>query len=228
MTLRALLIDFDGTIVDTESPETFLWEETFRSYGVEFPAAYFTWAVGRGADEIVERPLDILVRLLSAEGRLPHDFAGMEIESEYRRRRLAAIEAEPIRPGILELLQEAQAEGIPCAVVSSSRHDWVDGHLARRNLAGYFTLTVCADDAERAKPWPDLYQLACRRLAITPQQAVAIEDSPNGVRAAVDAGLFAIAVPNPLTKDLDLSHASIRVETLAGISLDQIRDWHNP
>ena len=223
MALSALFIDFDGTIIDTESPETYLWEDTFRAYGVEFPAEYFTWAVGRGADEITERPLDILVRLLDARGALPDDFEGERIERDYRRRRLAAIDAEPIRPGILELLIEANQAKIQCAVVSSSRHEWVDSHLARLGLTDYFVATVCADDALRAKPYPDLYELACRRLSVLPEEVVAIEDSPNGVRAAVDAKLAVIAVPNPLTANLQFPGATVIRESLAGVGMQEIQ-----
>jgi HAD superfamily hydrolase (TIGR01509 family) len=223
MPLRALLIDFDGTIIDTESPETYLWEDTFRAYGVEFPAEYFTWAVGRGADEITERPLDILVRLLDSKGALPDDFEGERIERDYRRRRLEAIDAEPIRPGMLELLIEANQAKIPCAVVSSSRHEWVDSHLARLRLTDYFVATICADDALRAKPYPDLYELACQKLAVSPEEAVAIEDSPNGVRAAADAKLAVVAVPNPLTASLQFPGATVIKDSLAGVGVGELR-----
>ena len=222
MALRALFIDFDGTIIDTESPETYLWEDTFRVYGVEFPAEYFTWAVGRGADEITERPLDILVRLLDSKGALPDDFEGERIERDYRRRRLDAIYAEPIRPGMLELLIEANQAKIPCAVVSSSRHEWVDSHLARLRLTDYFVATICADDALRAKPYPDLYELACQKLAVSPEEAVAIEDSPNGVRAAADAKLAVVAVPNPLTASLQFPGATVIKDSLAGVGIAEL------
>ena len=222
MNLRALLLDFDGTIVDTESPETEVWSEIFTHYGITFPEEYFTWAVGRGADEIVDRPLDILIRQLDLNGNMPEEFDGEAIEADYHARRMAVIATQPILPGILELLSEARIAHIPTAVVSSSKHVWVDRHLADRGLAHLVDHVVCADDVPRAKPFPDLYLRALDLIGIPATDAIAVEDSPNGVQSAVTAGIFTVAIPNPLTARLDLSHASLQLPTLGGLSLTDL------
>jgi beta-phosphoglucomutase-like phosphatase (HAD superfamily) len=74
----------------------------------------------------------------------------------------------------------------------------------------------------RTKPDPELYQKALERLAVTPSEAIAFEDSANGIRAAKAAGLFCVAVPNPLTADMDLHQADLRLESLAATTLESL------
>jgi len=107
-------------------------------------------------------------------------------------------------------------------VASSSHHRWVDGHLARLGLLDSFEAVLCAGDVPRAKPFPDLYQAACDALGVSPSVALALEDSPNGIRAAKDAGLYCIAIPNPMTSRLDLSHADRIRDSLEGTTFDHL------
>jgi beta-phosphoglucomutase-like phosphatase (HAD superfamily) len=87
-------------------------------------------------------------------------------------------------------------------------------HLDRFGIGGHFDAVVCREDVKRTKPDPDLYRTALQRLDVAPAEAIALEDSSNGVRAAKAAGLFCVAVPNPLTADLDLSEADLRLVSL--------------
>lgn len=212
--MQAIVFDFDGTLVDTETPELTVWQEVFAAHGVAWPEDYWTTIVGRGAEQEVERPRALLERLtgkpfLEDTGR--------------HARTMALIDAAPLRTGIRSLLDQAGAANIPCAVASSSKHAWVDPALQRHHIAFSFVTTVCADDVKRAKPFPDLYLEACRRLGVDPAQTVAIEDSPNGLAAAKAAGLFAVATPNPTTQDLDLSAADLLVEDLSRVNLTALR-----
>ena len=212
--MQALVFDFDGTLVDTETPEFEVWQEVFAEHGVAMPEGFWSNLVGRGAEQEVERPRALLERLTGRpfEGdRLRHD------------RTMAMIRQAPLRPGVLALLDAADSEGLPCAVASSSRHDWVDPGLGSRNVAHRFETVLCADDVVRAKPFPDLYLEACRRLDADPEWTVALEDSPNGLAAAKSAGLFAVATPNPATRDLDLAAADLLVEDLTAVTLDALR-----
>ncbi len=211
--MRALLFDFDGLILDTETPEVVMWTKIFERHSVSFPTAYWVNALGRGASEIQEKPLDLLQRLV---GR-PLDLASLK--AEYDEGRMELIHAEEPLPGVVELIRSAKVSGVRTAVVSSSRHAWVDGHLSRLGLVEQFDTTVCADDVERAKPHPDLYRLALERLGVSAEAAIALEDSPNGVAAARAAGIFVVAVPNQTTRLLDLTHASSKLETLEGVTL---------
>lgn len=204
------MFDFDGTLVDTETPELVAWQEAFAAHGVRMPEGYWNDLVGRGAEQEFERPAALLGRLT---GRPYRD------DGQRHARTMAAIHAAPLRPGVLALLQEAQAAGLPCAVCSSSPHSWVEPGLALRDAQGFFQTVVCAGDVPRAKPFPDLYLEACRRLGTEPAQTVALEDSRNGLAAAAAAGLFAVVTPNPVTEGMDLSAADLRVDDLAKVRL---------
>lgn len=215
--VQALVFDFDGLILDTETPEFAVWTECFRKHGVEMPDGYWTQLIGRGAEQEIERPAELLARLAPA-------FVETEDSHLERRRRIRAlIDREVARPGVVGLLDEAGRAGIPVAIASSSRHEWVDRFLSRLGLLDRFRVIACADDVRRAKPFPDLYLLACRLLEVEPAESVALEDSPNGIAAAKAAGLFTIAVPNSVTAPLDLSEADLVVDDLSRIGLEQIR-----
>jgi len=213
---RALFFDFDGLILDTETPEVEEWQATFERHGAEFPLDYFLWAVGRGAEQITERPIDLFLKAV------PH-LDRQEVETEYNTRRLGRIHAAPPREGVVELIDSALAAGLPLYVVSSSRRVWVEPHLDRLGLRSRFVRTVCADDAPRAKPHPDLYLEALRAASVAPQEVVAFEDSANGVAAARAASIRVVAVPNPVTRHLDLSHADHRFDSFLDFDLATIR-----
>jgi HAD superfamily hydrolase (TIGR01509 family) len=117
--------------------------------------------------------------------------------------------------GVVHLLQKLNDQKIPCAVVSSSSHTWVDGWLEKLDLARYFQTVVCRGDAPRIKPAPDLYLEAARRLALAPADCLVIEDSLNGINSATAAGMPAWAVPNRVTASLDFSAATRILGSLA-------------
>ena len=98
----------------------------------------------------------------------------------------------------------------------------MDGHLARLGLLGYFDCIRCADDVKHTKPDPELYQAVLDAFGLQGSQAIALEDSPNGVTAAQRAGIFCVAVPNPVTSQLSLEHADLRLTSLEEISLEQL------
>jgi HAD superfamily hydrolase (TIGR01509 family) len=133
------------------------------------------------------------------------------------------IEIEELRPGVLDYLRQARKRHIATAIVSSSSRRWVDGHLARLERVDHFDVIVTGDhDSERGKPRPTLYLEALERLGIGPQDAVAFEDSPNGVRAACAAGVFCVGVPNGVTASLSLEQADLVVSSLAALPFEQL------
>ncbi len=213
MPIRALVFDFDGLILDTETPEFEAWQTVFSRHGIDFPEQWWVHAIGRGAEQITETPTDLLERLTGQA--IDHTV----VNAEYLGLKMTSIYLKEILPGVRELVSEARSSGVRVGVASSSSHSWVDAHLHRLGLFESFEAVLCADDVSRAKPYPDLYLAACSALKTEPSEAVAIEDSPNGIRAAKDAGLGCLAVPNSLTKGLDLSLADAVVESLQGVTL---------
>lgn len=217
--LKALIFDFDGLILDTETPEVEAWRVVFRRYGQEFPDEYWMNAIGRGADQIMESPMQLLARHCGRE----MDLAALR--EEHHQEFYRVIRAAGPREGIVELILNAKQAGIPLGVASSSKHAWVDGFLSQLDLQSYFEAVTCADDVARAKPFPDLYLRACERLGVNPPEAVALEDSPTGIAAARAAGVFVVAYPNSLTAQMDTSAANRRTESLLGVTAAQINEW---
>lgn len=215
MELRAVFFDFDGLIVDTESSEVESWRTIFDRYRQPFPFDYFLRAVGRSALELDEFPEDILARSLP-------NVSWSEIQSAFRAVRERDLAAREARLGVRELIADLTGNDIRRCVVSSSDRAWVESHLARLQLREEFESLFTREDVTRAKPAPDLYLLALERMGLTASEVVVLEDSANGVQAAVDAGLTVIAVPNPLTMHLDLSHANRIVSGHEFLSVKEI------
>jgi len=130
---------------------------------------------------------------------------------------------EELRPGVLEYLEASGGRGLATAIVSSGERWWVDRHLGRLERAEHFDAIVTADgDRERAKPRPTLYLEALSLLGLAADEAVAFEDSVNGVRAAKAAGLFCVAVPNGVTAAMALDEADVVVPSLAELPLESL------
>jgi beta-phosphoglucomutase-like phosphatase (HAD superfamily) len=109
-------------------------------------------------------------------------------------------------------------------VASNSERAWVTGHLSRLGLLAPFDAIVCADDGTAAKPDPALYLAALDALGVQAAEAIAFEDSPAGILAARRAGVFCVAVPNPITATLPLSLADLVFPSLGDVSLQRLLD----
>ncbi len=116
-------------------------------------------------------------------------------------------------------MSEAQKLRLPIALASSSDQNWVMRNLSRLNLAEHFHSIRTSNDVEKVKPDPELYQLTLITMGVKPHRAVAFEDSPNGIKAAKAAGIFTVAVPNPVTRQLPIEEADLRIESMADITL---------
>jgi HAD superfamily hydrolase (TIGR01509 family) len=136
---------------------------------------------------------------------------------------ISLLEAEELRPGIADYLAAARQRSLKRAIVSSSTRAWIDMHLARLERAVGWDAIITADrNAERAKPSPTMYLEALDTLDVAADEAVVFEDSPNGVAAARAAGIFVVAVPNEVTRDLGLGEADLLVDSLADLPPDEL------
>jgi HAD superfamily hydrolase (TIGR01509 family) len=194
-TLRALILDFDGLILDTESPIFEAWSEEYRRHGHELEVERWQHALGTHGG------FDPCERLLSLVG--PR-FDPEALREQIRQRNLLRCEQQPLLPGIEDLLGQARALGLGTAVASSSSRGWVLGWLERHRVLHLFDAVCARDDVARVKPAPDLFLLAAERLGATPASCLVFEDSPNGIRAARAAGMRCVAVPNAVTRLLPL------------------------
>ena len=212
--IEALLFDFDGLLVDSESVAFQTWQEAYREHGAELAVERWAAAIGTiGGFDPLEHLEESLGRAIDREA----------VERAQREREHALAVVQPFRPGVVEYLTEARERGIRVAIVSSSSNAWIAGHLERLDTVDGWACIVCANgDAARAKPRPTLYLEALDDLGVAPEAAIAFEDSPNGVAAARAAEIFCVAVPNSVTAQLDLSEADLLVESLEAISLREL------
>lgn len=213
MAVRGLLFDFDGLLVDTEWPVLATWQEVYRAHGQELPFERWATIVGTVGG------FDPFAHLEELAGPLDRE----RVLAEQRERELALADVEELRPGVLACLERADELGLVTAIVSSASRPWIDRHLGRLERAEHFDAIVTADgDEKRAKPRPTLYLEALGRLGLGAEEAIAFEDSPNGVRAAKAAGIFCVGAPNRVTAALGLDGADVVVDSLGDVELDEL------
>lgn len=213
--MKALIFDFDGLILDTEVPDYISWQRVYQSYGFELPMDKWASILGGTAESDFD-PNDYLEEL-----------TGQPVDREQiwitrRKDYLDTLEQQPVLPGVEDYLEDAGRMGIKLAVASSSPQNWVEGHLTRLGLRAHFEHVVTADDVEKTKPDPALFLLAAEKLGVSPTDSIVFEDSRNGVVAGKRAGMYVVAVPNPLTANLDLSQADLKLNSLAELPLEQL------
>jgi HAD superfamily hydrolase (TIGR01509 family) len=216
--LAGVLFDMDGLLVDTEP----LWFEVEISVMRRLGASEWTPA---DQQELVGGSLQKSVSYMISRAARPADPG--EVATwlvEGMASLLRTREIEPM-PGAVELLSAVRAAGLPYALVTSSERiiaDAVLSALARRDVR--FEVVVCGEDVRNPKPDPEPYLLGASRLGVDPRRCVALEDSPNGVAAALAAGCVTVAVPGlvPITGRPGLlvvgSLAELDLEFLRGLA----------
>jgi len=212
MTFKAVLFDFDGILVDTEWAIYQAWLRTFQAHDHDLPLEVYTRCIG--SDFATWSPKTHLEELSGL------DFDWHDLDARRQQEIMAELGNEGPMPGATAFLEKLGAMNLPCAVVSSSSHHWVDGWLEKIDLTAHFKTTVCRGDAPRIKPAPDLYLEGARRLGVAPADCLVIEDSLNGVNSAIDAGMRVWAVPNRVTAGLDFSPATRIFASLADCAAD--------
>ncbi|NLD75420.1 MAG: HAD-IA family hydrolase [Acidimicrobiales bacterium] len=213
--LGAVVFDFDGLIVDTETPIFDMCRSALVEMGHDIDVAAWSRCVGLG-------DADSFTVLCDAVGT---ELDRGEYDEVYRRQDRSWYDSVPALPGVVDLLGALAALGVPVGVASSSPGHWVERHLDRLGLIDRFD-TIATEDrvGGRTKPAPDAYLLACSDLSVDPANAVALEDSANGIRAALAAGMSVVAVPSFITSHTDLSAAHHTVDSLAVLTVDHLQD----
>ncbi len=215
--VKALIFDFDGLILDTETPEIEAWKAIYAEHGLEYPLEQWSLTVGGWDDSTFDAGAEL--------HRLVGPTLDLEEARERQRQRSSAwILQEPVLPGVMDYLSEARRLGLRMAIASSSERAWVEPHLVRLGLKDYFEKIICGDDVAggHTKPHPDVFLRALTEMKLAPEEAVVLEDSPNGVKAAKAAGLFVVAVPNPMTVQLPMAGADIVLKSLSDLPLEHL------
>ena len=209
--ISALIFDFDGLILDTESSLIGAYADIHAAHDVPFDEALFLRSVGH-ADYAFD-PWHAFEKRADR----------VALETQRRESNRARDENLQILPGVTALFDAARAADLLLGLASNSPHLHCDRHLKRLGLFERFAFLACRDDVVSPKPEPDLYKLVLNHLGLRGHEAVAFEDSHTGSLAAKRAHLWCVAAPNPSTAHHDFAHVDLVVTSLAEVTVPSLR-----
>ncbi|MBP1988830.1 HAD family hydrolase [Paenibacillus eucommiae] len=212
--IEAVVFDFDGLIRDTETYEFYSFQEVLKEHGVELPLELYCKRIGGHVNAF-----DPYFYLQECIGK---PINREQLRTLRRQKYDILIQNEKARPGVVQYLEAAQKLGLKIGLASSAPYDWVMPNLEELNLAGYFDCIRTHEDVQHVKPDPELYLNVLAYLGVSPQNAIAFEDSPNGAKAAIQANLHTIIVPNEVTKHLIFDDYTLRIHSMLEMDLQQI------
>ena len=214
VSFRAVIFDFDGLIIDSETSIFDIWSEIYRDHGGQLTMDHWRHALGthNGFDPYAE---------LAAPDRRPA--VARDVGAPRARRALAPVRGRAAPARSAGPAAGSARGGLPAAVASSSSLEWVGPWLSRHGLRDLVRAVCTRNDVARVKPAPDLFLLAAERLGVAPPECVVFEDTPNGVAAAHAAGMWAVAVPSPLTRTLEFPAPHVTLDSLAARTLAELQ-----
>lgn len=216
--IAALILDFDGLLVDTETPALESWRRIFADYGCDLSMEVWRDVLGTSGR------FDVFAHLVALTSQQQPGVA-LERTSIVGRRNALKTQLtanQPLLPGVVALLDQAAALGLACAVASSSSREWVEGWLRQHGIYARFQCVRTADDVTVTKPDPELFLSAAACLNIAPAHCLVFEDSPNGILAAQAAGMRCVAVPGAVSSQVDLPLADLLLPALDALPLEGI------
>ncbi|MEK3788479.1 HAD family hydrolase [Paenibacillus sp. FSL K6-1230] len=212
--IRGMIFDFDGTIIDTETAWYTAFREAYQEHGVVLTLEQYSTCIGTSLNSF--NPYEYLMTDLN----LPIDKD--EFRTLVQARHAELMELEQIRPGIQHYLDSAKEAGLRLGLATSSSTAWVEKHLDHLGIKHYFECIRTADHVANVKPDPELYEQALACLELTPSETVAIEDSPNGSRAAAAAGMHCVVIPNEITNFLVFDAPHYKTDSLSSLDFEHV------
>lgn len=211
--LKAVIMDFDGVIIDTEV----VWYEIYKDWfkknkDYQLSVKQFLTCVGSQEEELfieLEKKQKVVVDRKQFREDVTQEF----IEQSNQL---------PPKEGVVQFIQEIKCKGLKLALATSAGRKKPVTHLSRLGLMEYFDIIVTAEDVKRIKPFPDLFQEAAGQLAIAPSEALVVEDSENGLKAGINAQMRVLVVPNEVTKASDFYGYYKQAESLSTVSISEI------
>lgn len=203
--IKAVIFDFDGLIIDTET----IWYEAFKEALIQFEVdlTIEQFALVIGTDDAV---LDKYIL-----DNIKESSTISEIKELASKLFNEMIGQPKLRDGVEEYLITAKEVGLRIGLASSSKREWVEKYLTQLHILHYFEVIKTRNDVTSVKPDPELYLQAIQALDVKPDEAVAFEDSLNGLKAARAAGLKCVIFPNPVTTNLAFKDHSMRLSSMA-------------
>jgi len=211
--IRGLIFDFDGLVMDTETPIFEIWRAIYAEEGQSLELVDWQHALGtHGGFDPVAHLATLVGRRLNAP----------ELADRVRREHWAACEALSLAPGVHALIEDGRQQGAGTALASSSPRSWVEAWVGHHRLRGLFDAVCAREDVRKVKPAPDLFLRAAARMGVASGECLVWEDSPNGILAATAAGMRCVAVRNAVTRGLALPPADLLLDSLEDVSLADV------
>lgn len=211
--IKGIIFDFDGLIIDTET----IWFEAYKEtidelFQKELALDSYATCIGTGNDSLFSLFRQIPVKDVDCEA-----IEEMAL-SKYKDKMIKPT----LRDGVKAYLQEAQQQDLRIGLASSSSRAWVVGYLDTLGIRSYFEVINTKDDVDFVKPHPQLYLKTLAELGLQPNEAIAFEDSLNGLRAAKQAGMYCVIVPNPVTAGLAFKHYDHKINSMGDACLKEV------
>lgn len=214
--IQLLIFDFDGTILDTETPWFQAYSKVYEDYGFGLTLEEYSQCIGTSSE--VYDPFQNLLNLLNRK------VDPSVVRSQILQYQKQFISGQGVRPGVLSCLQQAKEMGLHTAIASSSHRQWIEHYLNEFQLADYFDIIMSKDVVTKVKPDPELYLKVLDHFGVPGHNALAFEDSLNGLKAAKQAGIHCVVVPNEVTRFMDFGDHEPILQSLEGYSLNELMD----
>lgn len=213
--LKALIFDFDGLMIDTEYTYYPIYKNYFEKYHQHTMLMdEFLVCIGSEARVFI----DLM------HGILGDSFDEAHFVLEKQALFKEASSHLPMMEGVLDLIQKGREAGLKIAIATSSHNPHAENHLKRWGIYDRIDLIVSGDMVKRVKPSPDIFEKTLELLDIRADEAIVFEDSLNGLRAAVSAGIKTVVVPNRVTMHSKFENYALKLESLKGLELETLYD----
>lgn len=216
--MEAVIFDMDGVIALTEQFHLKAWKRIYQELGLDFSREEFENYFGMATNDIL--------KLLRDQGRISMDDEEL-LRTGTRKKSYSMQEMRgKIKPmdGLVEKIKEIKESGLKVGLATSATSEICQTTLEECNVKEIFDSTTTSDQVKRSKPDPAIYLKAAETLGIKPSRCMVIEDSQNGIIAAKEAGMKAIAIPTAYTEHLDFSRADLVLGSIAELDIDTIKD----
>ncbi len=213
MNTKTIIFDMDGVIFDTENLFLDCWKILAEQHNI------------KNMEQVYHRCIGVNEKATRAifEEAYGTQFSYDELTAKASQLFFEYVEKNgmPMKPGVRELLDYLTGNGYKIGLASSTKEKHVKSQLAGRDLLSYFQVVICGDMVSRSKPEPDIFLKACKEIDTLPEEAFAIEDSYNGIRAATAAGMKAIMVPDIVPPDEEMKELAYKIFP----SLEEVREF---
>jgi len=212
--IEAIISDVDGVIIDSEAFKMKAWEETLKDYGIQDGGEWYRQRIGTGRQALAEMVLE-----LGLPENLIDEFSNQRRAFYYN---LIERESVPVIDSTVRFINSIPKDEFKLGAASSNPLHIIEGHLRNVGIRYLFDAIVSGtDDVARDKPYPDVYFFVAKKLKVSPERCLGIEDSGPGVEAVKGAGMKCIGFRNPNSGDQDLSEADMIVDDLSKLSVEE-------